>query len=348
MVSMYDRVQDKDISYAVAMTEVKRRFINGNYGEVYKAPYYWAPFVYYGKDYEKTEEQRESVAARYKEPERQLIKKENQKLNEENEMRVKWSDWQDNMRTAVDEVVKYENNDNVSAGEMVLAWQYIIDNTNDNNPYSTEDEELRNRAKERLKYWKEYKEPKPAIETLPKTIYKTPTFDTTASVSLRSSYKRLSESQVLSISNVSIRSKYEGGFYCHSTIKHKYEKRLINGDSVVIDHATGLMWHQSGSDSSMEWKQAKKWVKGLNEKGYAGYYDWRLPTAEEAVSLLESSTHNNLHINTVFSNNQKWVWTGDKKGYSGKTIWLVDFYRGYLYLDSNTKESGVRPVRSVE
>jgi CHAT domain-containing protein len=45
---MYDRVQNKDISYADAMTEVKRRFISGDFGEEYKAPFYWAPFVYYG------------------------------------------------------------------------------------------------------------------------------------------------------------------------------------------------------------------------------------------------------------------------------------------------------------
>jgi CHAT domain-containing protein/Tfp pilus assembly protein PilF len=48
MVSMYGMVQDKGIGYAEAITEVKRQFICGNFGERYKAPYYWAPFVYYG------------------------------------------------------------------------------------------------------------------------------------------------------------------------------------------------------------------------------------------------------------------------------------------------------------
>ncbi len=48
MVSMYDMVQNKNLNYADAMTEVKRRFINGDFGEKFSAPYYWAPFVYYG------------------------------------------------------------------------------------------------------------------------------------------------------------------------------------------------------------------------------------------------------------------------------------------------------------
>ncbi|MHC4322175.1 MAG: CHAT domain-containing protein [Planctomycetota bacterium] len=48
MATMYGLVQDKDISYTDAFTEVKRQFINGKFGEKYKAPYYWAPFVYYG------------------------------------------------------------------------------------------------------------------------------------------------------------------------------------------------------------------------------------------------------------------------------------------------------------
>ena len=48
MVSMYDRVQSEGVDYADAMTVIKRQFINGDFGEEYKAPFYWAPFVYYG------------------------------------------------------------------------------------------------------------------------------------------------------------------------------------------------------------------------------------------------------------------------------------------------------------
>jgi CHAT domain-containing protein len=48
MATMYGLVQDKDMGYLDAITEMKRQFIDGSFGEKYKAPYYWAPFVYYG------------------------------------------------------------------------------------------------------------------------------------------------------------------------------------------------------------------------------------------------------------------------------------------------------------
>lgn len=48
MVGMYELVENKGYDYATAMTEVKRRFIRGEFGERYKAPFYWAAFVYYG------------------------------------------------------------------------------------------------------------------------------------------------------------------------------------------------------------------------------------------------------------------------------------------------------------
>ena len=60
--------------------------------------------------------------------------------------------------------------------------------------------------------------------------------------------------------------KEKWGFHGHSTIDHDFHLKTINDDKVVIDHATGLMWHQSGSDKYLSWKRAKKWIEDLNKK----------------------------------------------------------------------------------
>jgi CHAT domain-containing protein/tetratricopeptide (TPR) repeat protein len=46
MVGMYRLVREKGLSYARAMTEMKRAFISKG---AYRAPFFWAPFVYFGK-----------------------------------------------------------------------------------------------------------------------------------------------------------------------------------------------------------------------------------------------------------------------------------------------------------
>jgi hypothetical protein len=46
-------------------------------------------------------------------------------------------------------------------------------------------------------------------------------------ITLRSSYKTLSVSQVQSMPNVSIREKHKWGFYGHSTIKHDYSLKAV-------------------------------------------------------------------------------------------------------------------------
>ena len=49
MVAIYALVEEKSMDYPMAITEIKRLFINGDFGDKYKSPFYWAPFVYYGK-----------------------------------------------------------------------------------------------------------------------------------------------------------------------------------------------------------------------------------------------------------------------------------------------------------
>ena len=49
MQEVYRLVAGEQLGYAEALTQVKREFLSGEYGEAYRAPYYWAPFVYYGE-----------------------------------------------------------------------------------------------------------------------------------------------------------------------------------------------------------------------------------------------------------------------------------------------------------
>ena len=150
--------------------------------------------------------------------------------------------------------------------------------------------------------------------------------------------------------NVSIRKKKYWGFCGHGTINHDYNLKAIKGDVVVVDNATGLMWHKCGSDEYiMKWNKAKEWVEDLNsEEGYAGYHDWRLPTVEEAASLLEPSKKNgNLYIDPIFSKKQGHIWAGDKFG--SEAAWFVSFGIGGVHWHNVNLLNGhyVRPVRSM-
>lgn len=131
------------------------------------------------------------------------------------------------------------------------------------------------------------------------------------------------------------------------SFKNAFEVKTIGGDKVIMDNASGLMWHAGGSDKGMELDVCKGWLSSLNARGYAGFKDWRLPTLEEAASLLESSKKNgNLYIDPVFSVEQKTMWTGDT--FSSEAGWLVSFERGQVQRDYNFNYFFIRPVRSVK
>ena len=167
-------------------------------------------------------------------------------------------------------------------------------------------------------------------------------------------YKTLSVFAVQSMPNISIRKKKHWGFYGYSTIKHDYKLKTIRGDKVVVDKATGLMWHQSGTDDSMRQYKVKERVEMLNSEGYAGYHDWRLPTVEEAASLLEPSKKNGRYIDPVFSKKQKYIWTGNicgSRAGPGIATWHVSFLSGSVdwgHSHISIHHRYVRPVRSME
>jgi len=59
-------------------------------------------------------------------------------------------------------------------------------------------------------------------------------------------------------------------------------------DGSVLDAATGLAWEVGRSEAALEWTEAWPYVHRLNDARYLGHDDWRLPTLEEAATLIES------------------------------------------------------------
>lgn len=125
--------------------------------------------------------------------------------------------------------------------------------------------------------------------------------------------------------------------------------KLQDDGKVVFDHASGLKWQQSGSVKDISYDEAKKYVAQLNSVQYAGYNDWRLPTLEEAMSLMESTEkRSGLNIDPVFDNTQRWIWTSDTNNVA--LAWLVNFISGNCYTYPNdyfdfTSGGFVRAVR---
>jgi len=166
---------------------------------------------------------------------------------------------------------------------------------------------------------------------------------------LRSSYSTLSENDVKSMINEykffeSSWNKNEG-FY-NSYFELEYDGK--NRDKIVIDYASGLMWHQNGSSKPMNMVDAAVWLRMLNRKGHASFKNWRLPTLEEASSLLKSSKSNTLYIDPAFSKKQNQIWTGDSETGSEST-WCVSFQNGFVrFINSDISEiCYVRPVRNL-
>lgn len=131
-------------------------------------------------------------------------------------------------------------------------------------------------------------------------------------------------------------------------ISNQFTQKKIKGDAVIVDNATGLMWQQEGSDVYLNYDSARERIKELNHKSYAGFGNWRLPTLEEAMSLLESGkSGNGLFIDPIFSRFQIWIWTTDRVS-SKSMAWVVDFKYGECVRYDPKHGSYVRAVRSVQ
>lgn len=99
------------------------------------------------------------------------------------------------------------------------------------------------------------------------------------------------------------------------------DKRFLdNGDDTITDTQTGLMWMKKDSRQHfghwLTWREAFTYVKKLNEEGFAGHYDWQMPTLDDLKTLFEANKTNSrqmgsgmtIHIDPIFEKEGSGAW----------------------------------------
>ena len=78
--------------------------------------------------------------------------------------------------------------------------------------------------------------------------------------------------------------------------------KIQEDGKVVFDYASGLMWQQSGSYTKYKnFEEVNTYIRQLNSKSFAGYSNWRIPTLEEAITLMEPDRNSGgLYIDSKF------------------------------------------------
>lgn len=98
------------------------------------------------------------------------------------------------------------------------------------------------------------------------------------------------------------------------------------------------MWQRSGIDITSVRSMYRK-IEQLNREGLAGYHDWRMPSMEEAMSLMEKDINNkDLHLHLCFSKEQPFIFVAAQRRPGG--YWFVDYKHGRAFWASGTIPGG--------
>lgn len=159
------------------------------------------------------------------------------------------------------------------------------------------------------------------------------------------------EKGTLSVDDVKVMLAVHG-FFCKGWneagkgVEHEYKTLVQDGGLVVLDRATNLMWQKSGSGQGMAFDDLEKYILELNSRRFAGFDNWRAPTLEEAMSLMNPAKHGQYHLDPEFDG-AVIMWTADRHLKDG-TAWIVYFYDGICSGESVNFNGYVRAVRSVD
>lgn len=148
---------------------------------------------------------------------------------------------------------------------------------------------------------------------------------------------------------------YQAGWWLKQSLvdnKTRFVAKTINGDAVVLDLATGLMWPADKDGGGCNGGEKLRWSTVLTlfeDLTFAGFNDWRLPNIRELLSIADYSLRNPAIDQTFFTA----YYSGEF--YLSSTTWLSDtnyawsvrFATGDIVSVSKGAACRVRSVRRV-
>lgn len=131
-----------------------------------------------------------------------------------------------------------------------------------------------------------------------------------------------------------------------------------HGNGTITDSKTGLMWKKcseglSGNSCNADtiatftWKSALEQPGTVNNVGFAGYTDWRLPNIKELTSIVEEKCYDSsINLNHFPNTPSSGIyWSGSADADFLDNAWNVSFYSGYNNTFPRNYLSNVRLVR---
>ncbi len=145
-----------------------------------------------------------------------------------------------------------------------------------------------------------------------------------------------------------------------STSPQQQIGKFIVQDGIATNPETGLMclrfaygqrWDDGkvvGYAEELDWDDAMDIPDTFNQQGYAGYKDWRVPTIDELLTLIDEAkgTKGNCINENVFPKNDAWLfWSSSPNANNSNYAWYA--YFGYDHSNYNHKDNyyNVRLVR---
>ena len=131
---------------------------------------------------------------------------------------------------------------------------------------------------------------------------------------------------------------------------------LKSEDGTVYDSLTGLTWMSNDSkidlNKEVSWDEAEKYAADMNNKKVGGYDDWRIPSAQEALTLFDKNKLNkdfkggDIHLDSIFPPGAgNTTWTSEIRGREAQIIFYINGLPYWYEKEDKTLSHAVRLIR---